>query len=340
MKSVLVIMFIAVTSTTFAGDWKNDAPASGNYDEYFSPCSNATITENGGKKFLVLPSGGALVVKTHQMKANPLTRYRLSFEAYVDGPHVVEAVPMYHQLFFETSRNKGAKGQALPLWSIVFRDKEGKPIPVGYDPFFNTIMSKTLRPYSEEFRTPPNTETLEISFFNPNKEDSLFITALKITEVKSPETANINPDFSLGADNYSGINILAHGKLVPDPERPDKYFLDFTQSKGCGARGDFIPVTPGETYRVEYKFSRSPKLDEGIARLIIFFYNSFSQRADCQSGELSRIFTAGKQMVQGEYSFVVPQEMHFMRTYMECGRFEYVRIIKESNTEEKTDTQK
>ena len=326
----LLLTVLAVCSACDGGEWRNDALASGNYADYFVSCPGVVLTAENGKNFLVIPKGFARAVTSLPVKVEPLTRYRLDFEARVDGPHVVEEVPMYQSLFFETHWWKAKKGRQLASWRILFLDSRGNQINPGFDPFFNTIMTQRLRPYSEEFRTPPGCVNVVFAFDNANPEDALSVGGVTLTTIENPPTVNINPDFSLGADNYSGLNDLKRGRLIPDPSRPGKFFLDFTGLGGGGGRGDFIPVNPGERYRIEYKFQRSPSIADGSARLIVFYYRTFEQRGDSASGQVSHVFSAGAKMSEGQYAFVVPEQMRFMRPYFEAGRFEYIRIIPEA----------
>lgn len=335
LKFGIFTLLLGTAYLLFAQELKNDGFAGSELSDYFKPCAGAEMIrneENGGKNTVRLKDDNIYLLTSLPFKVEQLQRYTLNFKAQIKGPHVVEEVPMYAQLFFETEWAKGKKGQPLASWKVIFRDKDGKSLNTGYDQFFNTIMSSQMRGYLEEFRTPPETEIIEIMFKNANKGDSLLIEDMKISKVENPQTENINPDFSLGIDNFSGWNNCAKGRMQSNPEKEGDYMLAFFNPQGGGGvRSDAIPVTPGEDYRIEYSFSSNPENGKGsCARIVVFYYKDYAQRWDCQNGQVTRVFmNAGNKKNEGKYSFVVPEGMLVMRVMLENGIFDYARIIHE-----------
>ncbi len=311
-----------------AQEFRNDGFKNGPLDACFASVKDVTLE----KGVLTLPAGGLHQATTLPFPAKGLERFILSFRAQVKGPHVIEENPHYDKLFFFSEWHRGRQGQPLASWKIVFRGKDGKIVrsAANFDQFFTAIMSNQMRTYCEEFYTPPETASIEVVFKNANKEDALLVEYLKFTKAESTLTLNINPEFTLGKDNYSGWNTGRNYRIAENPDAPGKFCLRAGTANADGnIRGDGIPVTPGDNIRLEYKMKKTDGV-AGNARLVIFTYKDNLLRDDCQTGQLSRVFGIGSKTAEGKYAFVVPEGITVLRPYLENATVEYLRFIKES----------
>lgn len=311
-----------------AQEFKNDGLQGNSLNAYFKPVENVTLE----KGVLTLPAGALHQVTTLPFPAKDLERVLLSFRARIKGPHVIEENPQYDRLFFLSEWHRRNQGQPLACWSVIFRNREGKIVKpaANFSQFFTAVMSSEMKTYREEFHTPPETATVEVVFKNANKEDALLIEDLKFTKEDAAPTLNVNPEFAFGKDNYSGWNVGNNYRITDNPESPGKFRLQAGTANADGyARGDGIPVTPGENIRLEYKMKKTDGIEKN-ARLVIFTYKDNLLRDDCQTGQLSRVFGVGSKTTEGKYSFVVPDGITLLRPYLQNATVDYLRFIRET----------
>lgn len=323
MKRKLLWAAAFCTLVLGAQEFRNDGLKTADPGAYFSPLGGAAFA-NGT---LTLPAGALHQVATLPFPAKGGERYRLTFLAQIQGPHVIEENPQYERLFFFSPWTRKRLGQPLAAWEIVFRDRKRQIVTPAktFLQFFNVVMSSRKRGYCEEFHTPAGTASIEVVFRNANKEDALLIEDLKFTRIESAPTLNINPDFSLGKDNYSGWNGADKARIVPSPDAPGKFLLN---AANTGVIGDGIPVKAGDSIRLEYRMKKSEDA-KGNARMQIFTYKDNLLRADCRTGQLARTFFFGPRMTEGNYSFVVPEGITLLRPYLENVTAEYLRFVRD-----------
>lgn len=254
--------------------------------------------------------------------------WRLSFDAKVEGEHVIENYPQYEKLFFCGPSVARYYGQPLAGWSVKFTDAAGKPVnqAANWGAFYRTVFSSRMQRYDDAFIVPPGAVQLEISFTEPNKDEKLVVENVKLEKVVQPATLNLNPDFALGPRSYAGWNVGGNRRIEADPDEPGKYNLVAGSKSGNGSvRSDWIPVNPGDKVRFAYKM----RATKGLARVVIMTYKSTAQRDDCQSGALSKSFFVNPgRWTEGTYEFVVPPEIRILRIYGDNITFNYARFTR------------
>ena len=254
--------------------------------------------------------------------------WRLSFDAKVEGEHVIENYPQYEKLFFCGPYAARSYGQPLANWSVTFTDRDGKTVrqAPNWNAFYTTVFSSKMRRYSDAFIVPPGGVKAEIAFHEPNAGERLVVANVKFEKVARPATLNLNPDFALGPSCFAGWSAGVNRRIVEDPDEPGRNLLVAGSKAGGGSvRSDWIPVAPGDTIRFAYKM----RATKGLARVVIMTYKSNAQRDDGQSGTLSKSFFMGPgRWTEGSYEFVVPPEVRVLRLYGDNVTLGYARFTR------------
>ena len=256
-------------------------------------------------------------------------RWQLSFDAKVEGEHVIENYPQYAKLFFCGPSVARYYGQPLANWEVRFTDAAGKPVnqAANWGAFYRTVFSSEMHTYRDEFIVPPGGVQVEIRFNPPDAKDALTVENVRLSKVENPPTLNVNPDFALGPRCFAGWNVGSNRRIVKDPENAGRYLLVAGSDAGNGSlRSDWVPVTPGEKVRFEYRMRSS--LTNGAGRVVFMTYKSTAQRDDCQSGTLSKSFYIGRKWTEGSFDFVVPAETRIIRIYADNTTFAFARFVK------------
>ncbi|MDX9867716.1 MAG: hypothetical protein RBT78_07295 [Kiritimatiellia bacterium] len=262
--------------------------------------------------------------------AGPFERWHLSFDAKVEGDHVIENYPQYEKLFYCGASVARYYGQPLANWEVKCFDKDGKRVTEAPNAsyFYTLVISSKMEKYHDEFITPPGTVKIEIAFNQPNTNENLVVENAKLEKIENPPTRNVNPDFSMGPRGFAGWSVGRNRRIAEDPENPGKYMLVAGGDAGNGnLRSNWIPVVPGEKIRCEYKMRSS--LTNGAGRVVFMTYKSTAQRDDCQDGTLSKTFFIGKRMTEGSFDFVVPPEIHVLRVYADNAEIHRMAFTKE-----------
>ena len=73
--------------------------------------------------------------------------WRLSFDAKVEGEHVIENYPQYEKLFFCGPYAARSYGQPLANWSVTFTDRDGKTVrqAPNWNAFYTTVLKYHAR---------------------------------------------------------------------------------------------------------------------------------------------------------------------------------------------------
>lgn len=256
-------------------------------------------------------------------------RWHLSFDAKVEGAHVIENFPQYEKLFFCGLSGARNYGQPLAGWRVRFTDAAGQEVrqaPNGGAFYTSVFSSKKLR-YDDEFTVPPGGVKMTVSFHEPNRGESLVVTDVNLSKVENPPTLNVNPDFASGPRGFAGWSAGYNRRIEPDPDRAGGFRLVIGGNGFSGsARSDWIPVRPGDTVRFAYRMRAS--VDGRGGRVVVMRYRSTAQRDDCPDGELAKKFYLGSRWTEGQHDFVVPPETAILRLYAENATISYARFTR------------
>ena len=109
-------------------------------------------------------------------------RWQLSFDAKVEGEHVIENYPQYEKLFFCGPSVARYYGHPLAGWRAKFTDAVGKEVrqAANWGAFYPTVFSSRMQRYDDAFIVPPGAVQLEISFTEPNKDERLVVENVKL----------------------------------------------------------------------------------------------------------------------------------------------------------------
>lgn len=124
--------------------------------------------------------------------------YRLVFEGRVEGGHTLENTPRVDIARFERSRL---------FWRWGIRQAgamNGFGSTVSTTPM--TLFSSAWRRYDDLFRADERASTASLSFTPPVLPVTLELRNLRLEPYDNGKAANLNGDFSLGAENLAGWN--------------------------------------------------------------------------------------------------------------------------------------
>lgn len=169
-----------------------------------------------------------------EFPVEPLTRYRLSFDA--ETP--------------ETSS-----------WRLEMFTEDGSLPYEGVYAFPWQTISNGKKRYQHEFHTPASAALLKLIV----GDDSVKIENVDLKPVDG-ENLLVNGDFSLGPGNYSGWNVHEGGELKKI-QWGNGEPTAFIASKGGFIVSDPIPVVPGESYRIS-------KRSQGVRGAAVMGYSS------------------------------------------------------------------
>ena len=168
-----------------------------------------------------------------EFKLEPLTRYRLSFNA--------------------SGKNS--------IWELQIFNKEGL---LPYEGSFKSNWQKIVsarKKYTHSFLSPRDGALLK--FIVDSQRNMPELSDIKLEKIADSNPV-VNGDFSAGLDNYSGWNIHKRAKLIKDSN--DKILLK-CQPNGYAVT-DFIPVEPHSVYRYTpgSRMGRVLTYDNGLLR--------------------------------------------------------------------------
>lgn len=256
-------------------------------------------------------------------------RWHLSFDARIDGEHVIENYPQYEKLFFCDADWARQCGHPLAEWRVVFTDAAGKEVRQAPDwgASYRKVFSAKMRRHDDAFIVPPGGVKATVTFREPGAGDRLVVENLRLEKVADPPTLNVNPDFAFGPWGFAGWSAGRNRRLAPDPDRPGSWMLVAGGNGGGGAAfGDWIPVRPGERIRLAYRMRAS--LPGRGARVLVMHYKSTAQRIDCWTAEFAKKFGLGDRWSEGMHDFVVPPEATVVRLYAENATIAYARFTR------------
>lgn len=256
-------------------------------------------------------------------------RWHLSFDARIDGEHVIENYPQYEKLFFCDAYWARQYGQPLAEWRVVFTDAAGKEVRQAPDwgASYRKVFSAKMRRHDDEFIVPPGGVKATVTFVDPVKGDRLVVENVKLEKVDDPPTLNVNPDFAFGEWGFAGWSAGSNRRLAPDPDRPGSWMLVAGGNGGNGgAFSDWIPVRPGEKVRFSYRMRAS--FPGRGARVLVMRYKSTAQRMDARTAEFSRKFGLGGKWSEGTHDFVMPADTTVIRLYVENATIGYARFTR------------
>lgn len=255
-----------------------------------------------------------------EVPVRPYGRYEASLEAETHGYHTTKAYPYLAEIGRVGGQwSRSNAGCPVPYYTVVCYGADGKAIagPAYFDDNRVLIREKRRR-YRTEFRAPPGAARAVLAWHCPDRRDTLTVEKATISEVKGATTLNVNPDFARGPDDWSGWWKGANNDILPDPLNPGRYMMVCGNRFGGGSTWtEWIPVTPGRRYRLEYNLQRTPDLVEGRSRVLFMTYADERKSSGAWTGTLKKELAGGKEPKDGSYSFVVPDGIHCIRSLIE-----------------------
>ncbi len=325
MKGILLTAIILIGTIETAWTAEVSFPGGG-----FEDGSNNWVMRKGaklsqdsphsGKYCLELPAGNTSYAMSRRFTVEPGKIYCLSFMGKVSGEDTLDNNPGLKVL-----RRKLKKERKLPKWELCFyrKDKKGKRVSRGFPQFFTCILSENWTQYREEFHVPPGAGAARLVFTNGNPDNTLFIDDLELDQVFQPEL-NINPEFKLGEDNFSGYNYSKNCKIIDAGD--GKFVLD--AMKGW-SMGDPIPARPEQTLQLSYSAKAGPGRN-GLIRCVF---------CDATRKELGTTKTRDLVTPRGtektcSYTFVTPPGTAYVRLVPGWAVFKWIKLTEKKASKE------
>ncbi len=221
------ILILAVFSILFAANGSDeifgDSFARQDAAQYFIGKPKVAFTAKADGKGNVLKAQSSIVFK--KVAVTPDTRYILTFTASQEGSEPIEENPTLAGIIF------AYRGQLYPVCRLFFFDEKGKRIGQvrGSNPFFAIPFGK---PHEHKFvfYAPPKAVAMSLSFSMGKKVKALLLSDVSLKEENSEKIININPTFSLGEYNYSGISGFnaPDGRIIKLPDGKNALFTGFS----------------------------------------------------------------------------------------------------------------
>jgi len=277
------------------------------------------ILAYAGSNEFFLPDGSSRA--TEKFAVLPLTSYRLSFSAKIDGPGNFEDSPQLEYLFMY--HDKAKMGRKMASWKVRFYDPEGKKTQSGHLNFWQCIFSKDFQIYQDEFYTSGTAAFMSVEFSAGERADSLYVKDLSIKEIDNSKTLNLNPEFKLGNHNYSGLRTVSKGQMITGNDAVTRLDL-----RNGWAVSDLIPVRTGDNLII----SISAKGFKKMGAALKFNYCGQDGKALLKDRGDLRI-PEGKEKTMS-YDFTVPENVFFVEFILGGAVYNWVkleRILNERN---------
>ena len=263
--------------------------------------------------FLAFAVASALTlgaVESQPLSVAPFGRYILSYDWSVSGtPRDFAEDPDGPAKVF---RYRGAD---YPVQRLVFSDASGASL--GANVGLQSLVPGRNGRMTYEFHAPAKAATLTLRVSNP-KDGVAAVSNVVLQAVADAPTVNVNPDFSRGLYNYSGVGSANDGaiRLVMGEDGRPRLFTGFY----CMTSD--APVTPGRPYLLKMAARGHHK-----NRMDSFLVFSGADGKTVAKAPLPRISKGkGEAPVEMECPFTPPEGAVWVRVWIYDGTLEYVRI--------------
>ena len=261
--------------------------------------------------FLAVASALTLgAVESQPLAVAPMGRYILSYDWFVSGnPRDFAEDPDGPAKVFLY------RGSDYPVQRLVFHDASGASLGANFG--LQSLVPGRAGRMAYEFHAPATAATLTLRVSNP-ADGTVAVSNVVLQSVADAPTVNVNPDFSLGLYNYSGICVANDGAIrlvMGDDGRPRLFTGFYCMTSDA-------PVTPGRAYLL--KMAARGHSKNRMDSFLVFYGADGKMVA---KASLPRI-TKGKDEapVEMEFPFTPPDGAVWVRVWIYDGTLEYVRI--------------
>ncbi len=328
---LMILLLAALMPAVALGEPAGDLPVDGGFEsgQLKTPTRRVDagaklVREAGGQGQWALQLGeGAVSRCRFQLPVQGDQRYTLRFMGRVRGPGAI-AADMAADPEHAVQRLGATRG--LAEWNLVFRDKGGQRIKPDHQRFGMKIIDAEWRQYREDFYAPAGARQLELSFSNGSKENAVWIDEVRLAPL-AQETLNLNPDFSLGAFNYSGYGSFSvhtsydpHVRSLRLVQDRKGWFFDCTYGY---VMGDPFPAGPGD-YRVQFRARRRGARRAAVS---LWYYDEAGRRSASSS-----IRIGGDSWRDYDYKLTLPAGTVRARLLFGDADFEWIRFVPAGET--------
>lgn len=261
--------------------------------------------------FLAVASALTLgAVESQPLAVVPFGRYVLSYDWSVSGnPRDFADDPEGPAKVFRY------RGSDYPLQRLVFSDASGASLGANFG--LQSLVPGRDGRMAYEFHAPATAATLTLRVSNP-RDGVVAVSNVVLKAVEDAPTVNVNPDFSLGLYNYSGVASANDGAIrlvMGDDGRPRLF-------SGFYCMTSDAPVTPGRAYQLKMAARGHHK-----NRTDSFLVFSSADGKTVAKFPLPRISKGkGEAPVEKECPFTPPEGAVWVRVWIYDATLEYVRI--------------
>ena len=251
-----------------------------------------------------------VALESQPLAVAPMGRYLLTYDWSVEGsPRDFAKDPDGPAKVFLY------RGADYPVQRLVFHDASGASLGANFG--LQSLVPGRAGRMAYEFHAPATAATLTLRVSNPTG-GTIAVSNVVLQSVADAPTVNVNPDFSLGLYNYSGIFVANDGAIrlvMGDDGRPRLFTGFYCMTSDA-------PVTPGRAYLLKMAARGHSK-----NRMDSFLVFSGADGKMVAKAPLPRI-TKGKDEapVEMEFSFTPPDGAVWVRVWIYDGTLEYVRI--------------
>ena len=318
--AAIVFSVLSLGAAEVAVPW-NKVFETGKLDDSVKWRTRVSVGEKDGVKFIQMGKtpktpGKDFGFNLIQVPVEPNTIYKVVISAEVEGPDTVENDPAVIEAL--RVRDKRKLGKPLPGWTIMQFNEADKHFTSELASWAS-FCRKGKFEYVHLFYTPAAARSIVLRCHNYGNLTNL-VKFYKFTlEKVEGDTCNVNPDFAVGAYNWSGYSY--GGNLWRIVEENGKAILKCNDS---WVMGDPIAVKPGEKYTLTVTGSRPGKLT-ATAR-VLFLPEGSSFKGTASKEVIS--FKKGEFETQS-IQFTVPEGTARLRTSLSRGDFKEVKLIRE-----------
>ena len=251
-----------------------------------------------------------LAIESQPLAVAPFGRYLLTYDWSVEGsPRDFAEDPDGPAKVFRY------RGSDYPVQRLVFSDASGASL--GANAGLQSLVPGRAGRMAYEFHAPAGAVSLTLRVSN-SAGGKVAVSNVVLQAVANAPTVNVNPDFSLGLYNYSGVASANDGALrlvMGDDGRP-RLFTGFYCMTSAA------PVTPGRSYRLKMAARGHHK-----NRMDSFLVFSGADGKTVAKSSLPRISKGKSEApVEMECPFTPPDGAAWVHLWIYDGTLEYVRI--------------
>ncbi len=266
--------------------------------------------------FLAVASALTLgAVESQPLPVTPFGRYVLSYDWSVSGnPRDFAEDPDGPAKVFLY------RGADYPVQRLVFSDASGASLGANFG--LQSLVPGREGRMAYEFHAPSTAATLTLRVSNP-RDGVVAVSNVVLQAVTDAPTVNVNPDFSRGLYNYSGVAAANDGaiRLVMGEDGRPRLFSGFYCMTSSA------PVTPGRAYLL--KMAARGHHKNRMDSFLVFLGADGKTVAKAPLPRISK--GKGEAPVEMECPFTPPEGAVWVRVWIYDGTIEYVRITDSAN---------